>query len=266
MSDVGGGNYGDSSESETDAASDSDEKSQLHSAEAANPETDAAEKPEAATEAAAQQSGEAQLKSAEAKNPETDAAEKPEGATESTAQESAVALMHQADAAVAWSNAGLGADVQAYPPPVPPAIQAGLQLNTDVAINVFFVVIIDTVDLGAWSKCTGLGMKIGTTDREESGMTLFQHHLPGHLSYEHITLERPLTSDCRAVMSWFMSYHMLPIPTSGVIICMNQLGVPVMSWEMTGITPVSWKGPSLDAMGADNVATEQLTFAHEGFL
>jgi len=109
-------------------------------------------------------------------------------------------------------------------------------------------------------------MKIESKAREEYGMTLFQHNLPGHLVYDPIVLERPLTSDSRAVMSWFMSYHMLPIPTSGVITCVDQKGIPIMSWEMTGITPVSWKGPDFDATAGSALPTEKLTFAHQGFL
>jgi phage tail-like protein len=166
-----------------------------------------------------------------------------------------------------WGNAGLKLNGSISTALIAPPSQSGVRLNTNIGINVFFTVTIDAVDLGAWSKCTGIGMKINTVDRDESGMTLFQHHLPGHLVYEHITLERPLTRDCRAVMSWFTTYHMIPIPTAGQITCVDQTGAPLMSWEMGGVTPVAWKGPTLDATaGSALVATEQLTFAHTGFL
>ena len=36
-----------------------------------------------------------------------------------------------------------------------------------------------------------------------------------------------------------------------------------MSWQMIGVTPVSWKGPSMDAH-ALNIATEILTLGSHG--
>ena len=165
-----------------------------------------------------------------------------------------------------WGNAGLGRFSPPSMPLIPPPGQAGLRLNTNIGINVFFTVTIDTVDLGAWSKCTGLGMKIETEGRTEAGMNLFQHQLPKHLTYAHITLERPLTRDSQSVLNWFVAYHMLPIPTSGQITCFDQSGSPIMSWELHGVSPYEWKGPSLDATaGSANVANEQLTIAHTGF-
>src|SRR5579875_798511 len=112
MSDIGG-NEGETSESETDSSSDAHEKSELHQTEATAGDVSEAEKPADSTEAAADQ------------------AEK--------------SLMAQAAAQDDWSNAGLQTENVVYPPPTPPTIQVGLMLNTDVAINVFFIVTIDTV-------------------------------------------------------------------------------------------------------------------------
>ena len=96
-------------------------------------------------------------------------------------------------------------------------------------------------------------------------MSFFEHHLPGHITYNNITLERPISSDSQLSWNWISAYHMLPIPTAGQIICLDQTGTPVMIWELIGVSPVSWKGPSMDVT-ALTVATEQLTLAHMGFL
>ena len=166
-----------------------------------------------------------------------------------------------------WGNVGLKFTPPTTTTLMPPPAQAGLRYNTNVAISVFFTVTIDTVDLGAWSKCTGLGMSISYDERNESNMSYLQHHLPGHLVYDKITLERPLTRDCQSVLSWFSAFHMLPIPTSAQITCVDQAGGLLMSWELTGVTPHTWKGPTLDASaGTAVIATEQLTFHHQGFL
>jgi phage tail-like protein len=133
-------------------------------------------------------------------------------------------------------------------------------------VSVFFTVTLDVVDLGVWSKISGLGMEIKTTPRTEFGMTLFQHNLPAHLSYGNITLSRPASADASTVMHWLSSYHMLPIPSAGQISAVDQTGMVVMSWEMFGVTPVSWKGPDLDAAAPAQVAMEHMTLAHMGFM
>jgi phage tail-like protein len=143
--------------------------------------------------------------------------------------------------------------------------QAGVGRSTSIGLSVFFTVTLDVVDLGFWTKVSGLGMTIVTVDRGDSAMTFFQHHLPGHLTYDKITLSRPVTGDSVNIMNWISAYHMLPIPTAGQICCVDQNGSVVMQWDMIGITPVTWKGPEFDA-NQHNVAMEHLTIHHMGFL
>jgi phage tail-like protein len=138
--------------------------------------------------------------------------------------------------------------------------------DANPGITHFFSVSVDSVDLGSWTKMSGIGMTIATIDRPESAMTFFQHHLPGALQYSPITLERPVGPESAAVMAWISSYHILPLPTAGQIACLDQTGAVVMMWEMLGVTPVSWKGPSMDAASGPSVAMESLTLAHMGFL
>lgn len=130
----------------------------------------------------------------------------------------------------------------------------------------FFTVVLDAVDLGHWTKLSGLGVEIKTQPRGDSAMTFFQHNLPAHLAYTNIVMERPVSGSTLACMNWISAYHMLPVPTAGQIDCIDQDGVVLMSWSMIGVTPVSWKGPSLDAGAGPNVAMEQLTIAHQGFM
>ena len=138
--------------------------------------------------------------------------------------------------------------------------------DADPGITHFFTVSIDSVDLGSWTKMNGIGMSIDKQDRSDSAMTFFQHHLPGAMKYADITFERPVSPDSAAVMAWLSAYHLLPVPTAGQIVCLDQTGSIVMMWEMIGVTPVSWKGPSMDAFGNPNTAMESLTIAHMGFL
>jgi phage tail-like protein len=132
-------------------------------------------------------------------------------------------------------------------------------------LSVFFSVILDVADLGTWTKVAGIGMKIATEARGDTAMTFFQHHLPSHLEYEHIVLERPVSPDTQTVIDWISAYHMLPIPTAAEITCLDSNGKPLMVWGLLGVSPVSWRGPTFDA-NANSLATEVLTVAHMGFL
>jgi phage tail-like protein len=57
----------------------------------------------------------------------------------------------------------------------------------------------------------------------------------------------------------------MPMKGSGVIVLKDAGNIPVMSWELTGVLPLSWRGPQLD-VGISAVAMETLTLKHEGFL
>ena len=164
-----------------------------------------------------------------------------------------------------WTNVGLRPRTWASTSVPAAPINPGLQLNLSPALSVFFSVSLDVIDLGMWSKMSGLGVQIEHKSRPDTAMTFFEHHLPGHITYNHITLERPLSSDSQLILEWVSTFHMLPIPTAGQIICLDQTGTPIIMWELIGVSPVSWKGPTLDAHGL-SVVTEQLTIAHMGFL
>lgn len=132
-------------------------------------------------------------------------------------------------------------------------------------VTVFFNVSLDVVDLGHWTKVTGIGMEIATDTRKDSAMNFFQHNLPAHMKYSNIELDRPVCPDTSNVLNWISAYHMLPVPSAGQITLMNEAGTVLMSWQMYGVTPVSWKGPSLDA-SSPAPAMEHLTLAHMGFM
>jgi phage tail-like protein len=165
---------------------------------------------------------------------------------EAAAQNQAAAAL----GATVWMNAGV----------------MGSRINDDPGLAMFFSVTVDAIDLGTWMTCSGLGMSIEYTSRSEAAMTFIQHKLPGNLVYSNITLGRPITSDTAALMSWFSTYHMLPIPGAGEITLLDQTGSIIMSWSLMGVRPVSWKGPSLDAGSSSNLAMETLEISHMGFL
>jgi phage tail-like protein len=138
-------------------------------------------------------------------------------------------------------------------------------VNDNPAFAVFFSVSIDGLDLGSWTTLSGLSMKIETTNRGETAMTFFQHHLPGSMSYGNVQLSRPVSPDTEKVLAWLSAYHMLPTPLTAVINCLDQTGTPVVTFNLIGVTPVGWTGPSMDA-AQPSVAKETLELAHMGFM
>lgn len=133
------------------------------------------------------------------------------------------------------------------------------------AISVFFSVTVDTLSLGNWTKLSGLGMSLNTSDRADTAMSFFHNHLPGALTYSPITLERQVGPETALTMNWFSTYHMFPVPVTAQIVCMTQDREPVMAWELMGVSPASWKGPNLDA-ASPNVGTEVLEIKYMGFV
>jgi phage tail-like protein len=135
------------------------------------------------------------------------------------------------------------------------------------ALSVFFRVSVDAeFDLGYWNSISGLGMKLEVTKRPDSSITFLQHHQKKHIDYGHITLKRWCTTNSAAIINWISAYHLLPIPTSGEIAAIAQDGSTVASWQMIGVSPVEWTGPTFDASAALAAPTESLKIAHMGFL
>ncbi len=135
----------------------------------------------------------------------------------------------------------------------------------DPAISVFFSIEIDTVELGSWTTCSGLGIQIESTARGNSAMSFWMNHIPGHVTYTNVTLGRPVSPDTGRIIAWMNSFSMMPIPTAASITALDPGGGTVYTWSLWGVIPVRWTGPSFDA-ASPSIATEQLEIAYQGFL
>lgn len=135
----------------------------------------------------------------------------------------------------------------------------------DTAVAVYFEVHIDGHDLGAFTGCDGLGVEIVMEQREEGGMNGFVHQLPGRFKYTNVKLTRPVNADTAKIASWFNSMGSAASRTSAQISAKNHDAKTVFTWNLTGVVPVRWTGPSLSVESA-KVATETLELAHHGFL
>ena len=139
-----------------------------------------------------------------------------------------------------------------------------------------FKVEVSGLDLGSWSACKGLKVELKATEVKEGGSYWSVRHLPDRITYQNVTLERAVhPQDSQTVLAWLRqvatqwqndaadgeSYS----AGTATITLQGAAGQNVMKWDLTGVYPVSWTGPTLSA--TDNkVALETLELAHQGFL
>jgi phage tail-like protein len=137
--------------------------------------------------------------------------------------------------------------------------------TADPAVSVRFKVKIDANDLGAFTACEGLGVEVAVEQHEEGGNNGFVHQLPGRMKYSNVRLTRAVNADTAKVAKWFAGMAKGVQRTNAHIVAMTGDGVEVWQWNLTGVIPVKWTGPSL-SLDSAKVATETLELAHHGFL
>ncbi|WP_243075113.1 phage tail protein [Microbacterium sp. SS28] len=132
------------------------------------------------------------------------------------------------------------------------------------ALTVSYEVMLDKETLGAFATCEGLGVEVVLETREEGGNNAFPWQFASRLKFPNIKLTRPLSAESGKVVRWILGFADERKHSSGVITAMDSRGDPVLSWELTGVLPVRWTGPSLNAESS-KVAIETLELAHHGF-
>src|SRR5262245_45246387 len=103
---------------------------------------------------------------------------------------------------------------------------------------------IDDQALGSFNTCDGLGMEVVLEQREEGGNNSFVWQLPTRVKYSNIKLSRPLCKDTVKVTAWLAGVANTLEPKTGNITAMTGDGDVVASWDLLGVIPVRWTGPS----------------------
>jgi phage tail-like protein len=138
--------------------------------------------------------------------------------------------------------------------------------HLDTAQSVRFQVKIDGgTDLGDWSKCDGLSVEYDVFEYKEGGENGFAHRLPGRVKYQNVKLTRPINKHSKQVADWIASLKRNVRRQTAEISVLDPLGQAIVTWNLEGIYPVRWSGPSLD-IGNNQVAMETLEIAHNGFM
>lgn len=119
-------------------------------------------------------------------------------------------------------------------------------------------------NLGAFITCDGLGMELVMEQREEGGNNGFVWQLPTRIKYSNIKLSRPVCKDTEKMVGWLSAMARRAQPETARIRALTAEKQPVAVWNLEGVIPVRWTGPSLTSE-SPKVATETIELAHHGF-
>ncbi|MEU3655949.1 phage tail protein [Streptomyces sp. NPDC032161] len=131
------------------------------------------------------------------------------------------------------------------------------------ATSVFFKLVIGGNDLGAFHTCSGLGAEVELEQYAEGGNNGFTWQLPGRITWTNITLTRPVTTDTLKIARWLNDTIQRVERKDGEIVALRPDLSRIISWQVQGIVPVRWRGPSFDP-ASSQPAIETLEIAHEG--
>src|SRR5919106_3571341 len=137
--------------------------------------------------------------------------------------------------------------------------------DPDPGTAAWFEVQVDGLDLGAFTSCEGLGAEFEVFEYMQGGENTYIHKLPGRMKYTTVKLSRPVDAKTSAIGTWFKKLRDQVTRGNGKISVYDGNKKLIAQWELAGMYPVRWTGPSLTAEG-NQVAKETLELAHNGFL
>jgi phage tail-like protein len=130
------------------------------------------------------------------------------------------------------------------------------------ALSLTFKVTIDgIIPLGTWTKIDGLSFSFEVKEFREGGVNGYMHKLVGPMKYDNVRLTRPVNSDSMLLYIWLNANLVTVVPQTMSITALDSEGKEVTTWDLAGVVPVKWQGPSLDIFG-NQVATETLEVAY----
>jgi len=127
-----------------------------------------------------------------------------------------------------------------------------------------FLVELDGLIVGGFSKVDGLESAIETQDFVEGGENGFVHKILKGRSSPPLVLTHGLT-DIDTLWGWYERTSRGVIKRkNGTIMLLDSQRLPVMWWNFTEALPVKWVGPSFDASSDAQVAIERVELVHRG--
>jgi phage tail-like protein len=145
--------------------------------------------------------------------------------------------------------------------------------KTDPGTQFRFEVTIDGMDIGSFTAIEGLSAEYEVETVKEGGENGFEHRLPGRLKYSTIKLSRALDAksarDAGGLAAWFTKLGRIGSQSnatkSAAINAVDSSGKKIAGWNLVGVYPFRWTGPSFSADGSA-IAKETIELAHNGFV
>ncbi len=133
----------------------------------------------------------------------------------------------------------------------------------DPALSIVYKCTIDGfIPLGLFTKIEGLGFEYKVTPYREGGVNGYEHQLVGPCTYTKLRLSRPVDSDSKWLSMWLQSVAIKVVPQTMAITALNAAAEDITTWNLAGVIPVKWTGPTLDLMG-NAIATETLEVIYQ---
>ena len=138
----------------------------------------------------------------------------------------------------------------------------GQRLDPYLGVN--FLVEIEGLIAGGFSKVDGLDSTIETQDYVEGGRNDYVHKVLKGTTYSPIVLSHGLT-DIDTLWAWHERVRRGVIQRkNGTVMLLDTRRTPVMWWNFADALPVKWVGPSFDASAESQVAIERIELIHRG--
>ena len=131
-------------------------------------------------------------------------------------------------------------------------------------VSLYFSFEVDGFDLGYFTRLEGFSLALDHEVRQIASPGDTMHVFPGRVRYTNLKLSRPLTPESSKFLQWMNSYTHF-VGRVGVLKALNPNLSEVTSWNLEGVLPISWTGPSYDLLSPD-IALETMEFAYRGLL
>ena len=119
--------------------------------------------------------------------------------------------------------------------------------------------------LGGFSDVSGLSTD-QTVAEYRTGNAKENHviKVPGVFKVSDVTLKRGLV-DSTQLWAWISDSRRTGVKAKKTvkITLLDESGTPIQSWNLRGVTPLKYTGPTLNAKGGTDVAMEELVLSAE---
>lgn len=137
-------------------------------------------------------------------------------------------------------------------------------MNDYPGTSIRYEIEIDDVSFSSFTAIEGLEFEVEVFEWNEGGNNGHVHRLPGRRKYKNVKLTRPVDRESQAISGWFSRLADRITPTTATVKLMDANAAEIARWDLRGVWPVKYTGPSLDS---DNAAVmkESIEFSHDGF-